>query len=437
MKKKVIILGAGITGLATGYLLKDQADVTIVEKSDSPGGWIRTLEHDGFLFELGPRSCRPKGNGRYTLKLIEDLGLNNEIITGNKAATKRYLYLNSKLQKIPSSLLSFITSSLTRPMVPSLLREPWVPPSTEDDETIHDFTSRRFGKYAANTFFNPLTLGIFAGDTKKLSIKSCFPNIHEWEQAHRSVIRGALKSKPKHPVTSPFIESLQKEPLFTFKGGMQTLTDKLAEQLAGHIRYHTTVAEIDAQDTHVTVKTGTHSETYDHLYLCIPARQLKALIPTVPEVETASVVTASVGYKHKTLNEEGFGHLIPTSEQEKVLGIVWDSSAFPEQNRHSQETRLTVMMGGAHHPEVIESDEKDLEALAIDALRRQLGITARPDALLIRYARDAIPQYHVGHEERVAEVESELPRSMTLMGNSFRGVAINDCIASAYRITGR
>lgn len=435
MKKKIAILGAGITGLATGYLLKQHADVTLLEKSDRPGGWVQTVERDGFLFELGPRSCRPKGNGRYTLKLIEELGLADEIITGNEAATKRYLFLNGRLQQIPSSLLSFIASPLTRPMVLPLLKEPWVPPSKESDESIHHFVSRRFGEYAANTFFNPLTLGIFAGDTKKLSIKNCFPSMHEWEQNHRSVIRGAFKSKPKHSITSPLIESLQKKPLFTFKRGMQTLIEALAEQLGKQIRYNTTVTGIDAQENRVTIHTPNGSETYDHLYLCIPANQLKNLIPPIPTIETAetaSVVTASIGYRDNTLEKQGFGHLVPTSEKEQVLGIVWDSSAFPEQNLHPQETRLTVMMGGAHHPDLVDADEKTLTNIALDALKRHLGITTCPDTLMIRYARDAIPQYHVGHDERVAQVEKTLPKSITLMGNSFRGIAINDCIANAY-----
>lgn len=421
MKKKVVIIGAGISGLTTGYLLsKQNTDVTILEKSDRPGGWIQTLHHEGFLFELGPRSCRPKGNGRCTLQLIEELGLTDQIITGNKAATKRFLFLNEQLQQIPSSPLAFLTSPLTRPMLLSLIKEPWVAATKEFDESIHSFTSRRFGEYAANTFFNPLTLGIFAGDTKKLSIKSCFRNMYEYEQQHRSVIRGALRSKPKHPITSPFIESLQKQPLFSFKKGMQTLIDALAEKL--DINYNTAVTKIESDKVYTTSR----AIPYDHLYLCIPAHQLTQLIPSIPSVPTVSVTTASIGFKRNVLKNQGFGHLVPTSEGEKVLGIVWDSSAFPEQNRYPEETRLTVMMGGAHHP-VID----DPEALALDALRRHLAIHEEPDAMLIRHAKDAIPQYYVGHEELVARALQSLPGNMTLMGNSFRGIAINDCIASS------
>jgi protoporphyrinogen/coproporphyrinogen III oxidase len=430
---KIIILGAGITGLTTGYLHNKNADVTILEKSSRPGGWIQTINQDGFLFELGPRSCRPKSNGRYTLKLIEELGLTDQITTGHTDATKRYLFVNNKLQKLPTSPLSFITSSLTRPMALSLLKEPWISPSQEDDESIHSFISRRFGDYAANTFFNPLTLGIYAGDTHKLSIKSCFPNLHEWEQTHRSVIRGAFKSKPVYPITSPFIESLQKQPLFTFKKGMQTLTDALAQRLDSNIRYNTTVTSIDINDKEVTVNTSKGSFSCDHLYLCIPAHQLTSLFPQIPTIETASVVTASIGYKHYTLKEQGFGHLVPASEKEKILGVVWDSSAFPEQNQHPQETRLTVMMGGAQYPDLINESKQTLETLALDALNRHLGITTCPDTLAIHYAKNAIPQYHVGHAQRVEEIERQFPHNITLLGNSFRGVAINDCIANAYQ----
>lgn len=433
MKKKIAIIGAGITGLTLGYLLKDSFAVTLYEKNSRPGGWIRTLNHEDFLFELGPRSCRPKGNGRYTLKLIEELNLTNEIIKGSPTATKRYLFVNQKLQSIPSNPFSFIASPLTRPMTLSLLKEPWIRPSRLNDETIHNFTSRRFGNHAANTLFNPMTLGIYAGDIHRLSMKSCFPLLHEWEQKHRSVIRGAFKPKSSHPIQSPFIDSLQKEPLFTFRKGMETLTQTLSHKINDSIHYNTSILSIQASKRDVTLQTAAGLISYDHLFLCIPSRQLKSYFPDIPTIETASVVTASIGFKHYTLRNEGFGHLVPSSEGEKILGVVWDSSAFPEQNQNPQETRLTVMMGGAMHPDIVNLPEGTLENMAIDALKRHLKIHTYPDTILISRAKHAIPQYTLGHEERVKEISSKLPDSITILGNSFNGVAINDCIAHAYK----
>ena len=194
--KKIIILGGGISGLSLLWSLKKkhgkQADVILLEKTSRVGGWIRTVKKEGFLFEKGPRSCRTQGHGRATLRLIEELGLQKQVIQADASAHHRYLYFQQHLQKIPSSFLSFLFSPLTRKIIPHLLKEWLVPKAREEDETVHDFFSRRISREAAETFVNSLTLGIYACDSRKLSIKSCFPSIYAWEQQYGSLLKGAL-----------------------------------------------------------------------------------------------------------------------------------------------------------------------------------------------------------------------------------------------------
>lgn len=432
MKKKIVIVGAGISGLTLAYLLKEQYDVTLLEKGSQTGGWMQTVQENGFLFELGPRSCRPKGNGRYTLHLIERLGLRDTLIVGDKDAKKRYIYRNQKLHCLPDSLLSFLKSPLMRPLALPLLKEPWIPSPNTKDESIYQFIKRRFGVFAAETLFDCITSGIYAGDTKKLSIKSCFPLLYAYEKKHGSVIRGALKKEPPHPITSPFIEKMQKEALFSFKGGMQTLTNALKNALKDQIHYESPLNSIDTNGP-LTVHTPKKSYLCDHLYLAIPSTELAPHLPGTPKIERASIVTVNVGYRKDLLKEKGFGHLIPSKEKEETLGIVWDSSVFPEQNQNKEETRLTVMLGGAHHKDLIEKSESYLEGSALSAIKRQLGITSCPDALLVKKAKEAIPQYLVGHAEQVKKFEESLPPNITLLGNSFHGIAINDCIKNAYK----
>jgi oxygen-dependent protoporphyrinogen oxidase len=159
-----------------------------------------------------------------------------------------------------------------------------------------------------------------------------------------------------------------------------------------------------------------------------------SLAEQLSHLRTTSVAVVCFGYHQQVLHQEGFGYLIPSSEGERLLGVVWDSSVFPVHNQTTDETRLTCMIGGEHMPNFAAHSADDFIAIAREGLERHLGIRAKPDVVTVKLATQAIPQYTMGHSKRVAEITRGLqllsPR-LRLLGNSYSGVAVNDCIAAA------
>lgn len=462
MSKRVVILGAGISGLSCAWFLKKRFGsslaVTILEKSSRLGGWIDTEETEGFLFEKGPRSCRTQGAGLKTLELIEELQLQDQVIVADSQAHIRYLYTGGTLEKLPSTPLSLFRSPLMKGGFSALVRDLIAPTGQEQDESIEDFMSRRFNLALAHQFMDPLVSGIYAGDIKKLSLKSCFPLLHQLEQQHRSVLWGVCRSQWTKACrkawgkawktassfsVSPFVQRLKQEPLISFKQGMSTLIQALANQWGGEIRFNCSPKALTFHPEGVSLALP-HQQTLeaDHLILAIPAPAIADLLaPHHPPLQRllsqlpyATVAVVNLGYRANVLKQKGFGYLVPSSEKESILGCVWDSSIFPQQNRHPNETRLTLMMGGTLHPFIEESSESHCLDLALEALARHLNIQEVPDFAQVKIAKQAIIQYEVGYSSLKETLHSILLNSfphLTLIGPINGGVSVNECIAQA------
>jgi len=170
----------------------------------------------------------------------------------------------------------------------------------------------------------------------------------------------------------------------------------------------------------------------DHIFSTLPAHALAPLVPSLQEklvkIPFATVAVVNLGYRCSVLDKKGFGYLIPSREKEQILGVVWDSSVFPEQNRNPHQTRLTVMIGGVRMPEVENLAEHELIDIAVEALKRHLGIAAPPDAAHVFLARSAIPQYQVGHGNLLSQIVDAAPKNFSCLGSSYRGVSVNDLI---------
>lgn len=343
---KVLILGGGITGLSTAWYLKKRhpkAEITLLEKENRLGGWIKTGRENGFLFEKGPRTFQI-GRSPHLLNLIQELGL--EVITSGPQ--KRYLWHRGRLR----SLGSFIPT-----LIPFLIREAFVPPATCTDESIYDFAARRFSPKIAETLFDPLTLGIYGGDIRKLSICSCFPALFHWERDKGSIVRG-LFSSPKKP-----------KGLFTLLHGMETLIDALQKQLSIEIVLNCKVQSIEENRVLAGGKIW-HAD-----------RILSALPPPLP---TKSLWVVNLVYEG-VLPKKGYGYLVPTQEKESLLGVIFDSSIFPQQNLKG-EICLTAM---------VRAEEKQPLQAALNALERHLGLYY-PIYSSLFFAHNAIPQFEVG-----------------------------------------
>lgn len=448
--KRIIILGAGISGLTLGWFLKrrfgERISLTIIEKEPRVGGWIRTLRKEGFLFEQGPRSLRVQGAGRETLKFLEEINLQEEIIPADISAHRRYLWRNQRLRKLPTGISSFLVSPLTLKILPAVVKDLFEARSTKEEESIYDFITRRFSRTVAEELMDPLVSGIYAGDIRKLSLKSCFPVLHEWEKNFGSVLKGAVFGKKRRALSLKTGIDLGKASLFSLKHGIESIPQKLFHHLKKHILLDHEAKGIlqTAEGVIVTLGNGATVQG-DRIFSTLPAFSLGKLLlglgageeRSLFHIPAVSVAAVNFGFHRKVLKKKGFGYLVPSKEKEKVLGVVFDSSVFPQHNLIPEETRLTVMIGGAHFQNFNAHSDQDFLEIAKECLDRHLSVSTQPDSWDVSTAREAIPQYHLGHSERIKKIETLLSTrfpKVTIHGNSYYGVSVNDCIVKAKRI---
>lgn len=445
---RVAILGAGISGLALGWYLKQRfgptLSLSIYEKSHRPGGWIKSSRVDDFLFEEGPRSCRSYGAGIATLSLLESLNMESEVIVASPVARKRYLYHQGELCAVPG-LSGLLFSPLTQGVVSALWKEWWQKPVIHEDESIYSFISRRFNPELAERLADPMTAGIYAGDIHRLSMRSCFPQVFQWEREYGSVIKGMFRDrKKKTDPLSPFVAKVKSEgSIFSLKQGMESLVANLAAQLKDELLLQTQVDAVEVKEEEIWVSSSIGgARRFDRIFCALPATEILRLFSSALkgtyDFSTTSVVTVGIAWKKPVLNKQGFGYLVASREKQDVLGVVFDSSVFPQQSNYSGETRLTAMLGGTHHPEIVQLSHEEIASRVRSVLCKHLSISCEPDAWHIKVAKDAIPQYGVGHlalAERVKKTIAQLSHHITLLGSAWHGVAVNDCIAEAARIS--
>lgn len=440
-KKHFVVLGAGISGLSLGWYLHSKfgksIDLTIIEKSPRVGGWIQTIEKNGFLFELGPHSCRAQGNQNATLRLVNELNIQDQILFADSSAKKRYLLHNQQLRSLPTNPLNFLFSPMMKGALKALWQEYRKPINSFDDESIYQFICRRFNANIAEQLVDPLVSGIYAGDMRKLSLKSCFPTLYDYEHKHGSVVKGMLKSRNTNS------ENMQ-QGIFSFRDGMETLPRELEKKLEKFLRKSSEVKQLKIgknEEIKLSLSNGELIEA-DYLYSTLSPNafakilsdKYSFLMRELHQFSCASVCVVNLGYDCNVLKRKGFGYLVPSIEQEEILGVIWDSNVFPPQNRNVNQTRLTVMLGGSKNAELCHlSCDQQLE-IALEAIERHMGINAQPKAMHVSVARESIPQYLVGHQsalQKLRETVNKVSRRIEILGSSYDGVSLNDCIAQA------
>lgn len=460
------ILGGGLGGLSTGYyLLKNNVinnnnlKLFLLEATNSCGGWIKSIKTKDYTFEQGPRTIRPKGAaGLNTLNMIQDLGLSEHVSAikpDHPAAKNRMIYVNHSLHLLPSSLKSVFQTNepFTKPLIYALFKDMKQPASELQDDSIYNFVERRFGKEIADYGISPMICGICAGDAREISVKFLMKTLFEWEQNHGGVMKGLMKSmfKTKNDdffELSDLAKKAQEEKwnVYTIKGGLEKFPSTLYKHLIENdvnIDLNNRVEEIDFIDpSTVTLKSMTGEViTANHVYSSIPAYALAKLVQKQhPELANdlngIPFVTVGIVNLHyatdKSLITPAFGFLVPPIENSPILGVVFDSCCIPDQNG----TVLTVMLGGRWFKEKFGENvtEGKLLEIALREISSILNITDKPAAHHVNILNKCIPQYVIGHYERVDKIRQYIQKNnlpISLVGCSYDGVGINDVIYSA------
>ncbi|PSN29274.1 Protoporphyrinogen oxidase [Blattella germanica] len=455
-----IVLGGGIGGLSAAYYLLNSGlkNVTVIEASSRIGGWIKsTKSSKGFVFEHGPRTIRPRGvAGENTLQLVEQLGLTNKVMPipfNHPAAKNRLIYVNKTLHALPSDIFSFLTPQppFTKPLISALLQDLQTPKKEGKDESIYDFAERRLGKEIAEYAVSPLICGICAGDAKEISVKFLMKSLFEAEQEHGSIVKGMLmnmfKSKSKNTleIKNELSERSKKEKwsVWSLDGGLELLPETLKvniEKEGGDILLNSPCEEMIFKSGKVMIKLQDDSFVSDHVFSSLPAAKLAELVSKqhpqlskdLSAIPTVNVGVVNLQYKGNILKENAFGFLVPTSQKIPILGVVFDSCCFP----NGDNTILTVMMGGRWFEQLFGSNPppERLLSTAVQHVRSILNIPGAPENHYVSVLNNCIPQYVIGHHERVERIKAYICRHnlpLSIVGASYDGVSVNDVILSA------
>ncbi len=453
--QRVVIIGGGIAGLATALYLRDAAtalagglEIAVVEAGPRIGGNIHTEYCDGFTIEWGPNGYLD--NVPATAALVERLGLEGEIQKADDRAAKRFLYRDGHLHLLPSGPLSFLSSPVLSPKGRArLLCEPLARRKRNgSDETIYEFASRRIGAEAADVLIDAMVSGIFAGDTRELSLASTFPRLAEMEARHGSLVRAMLASRRPRRAESGNRTNTGGPAgpggtLTSFRKGLATLVDRLARELHEIIRHDHAVATIEPAGAGWRIRT-TAGDTLDTnaVVIAIPAPRAAPFLTAVDrdlgeavnQIPTASLAVVALGYDAAAVggSPDGFGFLIPRGEGLRSLGCLWDSSIFPGRAPEGK-ILLRVMIGGAHDPEAVELDDDSLVTVATSELETTMGLAAAPSLRRVYRHRLGIAQYVHGHQARLNTIHERLGArpGLWVTGSSFYGISMNACIEHA------
>jgi oxygen-dependent protoporphyrinogen oxidase len=448
-------VGGGISGLSVAYRLQQRvpdAEVTVLEQRDRPGGTVWTERRDGFQVEIGPNGfldSKPT-----TLALCRELGLGEQLVPASEAASRnRYLFLNGKLRALPGGLGAFLRSDLLswRGKLSFLAERFRRPQRSGADESVDAFARRRAGAEVAEVFADALVTGIHAGDPKLLSVRACFPRIAALEEQHGSVLKGlAATARQRRAEAKARGEVYQRGgKLWSLRAGLRLMIEAVRDALRRPPLLSVGVRRVQKEGPGwVVVGEGQDRWPADAVVLACPAYQQAAILhdldrelaDRIGRIAYNRVAVVALGYRQRDVPValDGFGYIAPQRTRRDLLGVQWCSSTYPDRAPAGM-VLLRALCGGWHRAEVVGWDDARLLEAVRAELRLALGVTAAPTFHhLVRWDR-AIPQYHLGHLERVAGIEEHVGRhpGLFVTGNAYHGVALNDCTEQAEVIAGR
>jgi len=441
---RVAVLGGGVTGLcAAHYLAKafGRGNVLLLEASDYIGGQTRSDNIDGFSCDWGPNGFLDREP--LTLKWIEDLGSAHELLRCNESAAHRFIFKDGRLHEVvgpPRFLFAPLLSPMGRLR---LCCEPLIKAKRDDaPESVWDFAARRIGREAADLMVTPMVSGVFGGDAKQLSLEHCFPRMADMERRYGGLVKALIAIKKVDKSASPLGP---RGTLTTFHRGIGFLPDAAVRPLSDRIRTQTPVTGLFRTDGAYRIQTSAGlTVSAAAVVVALPAHAAAAVAAgldadcsvALRAIAYADIAVLCTGYRRENVGHDlnGFGFLVPRNQGLRVLGCLWSSSIFPGRAPEGW-VQLRTMYGGYTDPDAIRLSDNELIAHLRHEVHPLLQIGGEPEFVRVYRHRPGIPQYLLGHGERlraIAAAEQRFP-GLAFAGNAYRGVGLNDCVVSALR----
>jgi oxygen-dependent protoporphyrinogen oxidase len=458
-QQHVAVIGAGISGLAAAWRVHEvvpNAKLTILESKRQAGGVLQTLHQDGFLIERSADSFIT--DPPYCLDLCRRLGLEDELIGTRPTDRRAFVVCRGKLQPVPEAFQIMaptkIWSVLTSPVLSvrgklRLFCERFV--RTRDahnnaEESLEQFATRRLGREAYERLVQPLVSGIYTADPKKLSVAATLPRFLEMEREHGSLSRGAVHRARVRRKAGQQESGARYGMFVTPRRGIGSIAAAILQKLPEDTaRFSTAVDSIQKSSGDgwtLKISGGSESISCDKLIIAVPAGSAGRLLKNVDEtiardlraIPYAGCAVVSLGYHRSQCKRSlaGFGFVAPAIEERSILSASFSSAKFPSRAPDEHEL-IRVFIGGACQPELLDLDDSHLVTIAREELGELAHVSGEPAIVHVARWENAMPQYHIGHEELVSRIEHRCHQigNLTIVGHAFRGVGLPHCIRYA------
>lgn len=459
-KKKIAIIGGGITGLAAAYELTQQArrtnskiDIELFEQAPELGGKIITKKDDPYVVEGGP-DCfiveKP-----WALQLIKELGIENELLNTSSGASGTFVFDNNALHRLPEGVMMMVPTKMIPFISSKLISWPgkirmgcdlFIPKRKESgDETLASFVKRRLGQEALDKMAEPLIGGIHAGNPENMSLLSTFPRFLEMEQDGGSLIVGMLKRQKK------MAEMMKKRPaspgpkrtfFISLNEGLGRLVDKLATVIGDEkIHCNRKISQlkptpeggwlIDAENHEPTVADALIVTTETYAAAEMLENEHPRLADLLNEIPYVSSATISMAFPRQAIPHplDAYGFIVPKIANRRIMAVTWSSIKWGHRAPQGM-VLMRAFVGGAQRQELASCDDQNMLAMVREELSSIMGITSAPEKSWIYRWPKGMPQYIMGHLERLEAIETitKEQKGLYLTGAGYRGIGIPDCI---------
>lgn len=456
--KRVVIVGGGISGLTAAYRIKKKikeenlpVEVVLIEKEKRLGGVFVTEKTEGFLIEGGPDSFEIYKPA--PLELAEELGIEDRVIGGNEESHRTFVFTGGKLQELPRGLIGLVPDRISSLAFTPLLSlraklraslELFIPRLKRQgaDISLAEFYKRRFGGEIFEVVAEPLFGSIYACVPETISIKSCWPRGLALEEEYGSLIRGMLTRRRE---AGRQVKSDQKKlsVFMTFRDGMCELTDTLIEHIGASALMGKGVENLEVGSGEkrfaLLLEDGERVAADACILATSPSHATARIVEGVDSgvsdmlrrIHYVSSATVSLGYKREGFSHplNGFGLLVARTEKKNVKAITWSSTKF-EGRAPEGYVLIRCFVGNAAEETIVYRSDEEILRVVKEDLKEIMGINAEPVLARIYRWRNSMPQYTLGHGERVAFIEERLKRhpGLYLIGDAYRGLGIGDCV---------
>lgn len=453
--KKAVIVGGGITGLAAAYYLQKHArerqlplEVKLVEASHRVGGKMQTYVKDGFVIERGPDSFleRKESAGR----LAREVGLGDKLV--NNSTGKSYVLVKDKLHPMPGGSVMGIPTQIGPFVTTGLFSWPgkfraagdfFMPPSkVKGDQSLGEFFRRRLGDEVVENLIEPLLSGIYAGDIDNMSLQSTFPQFHQVEQKYGSLILGTKKTTPA-PKKKPAGSGPEKKKgmFLTVTTGLQSFVDAIEAKLEpGSVLKGVRVDKVSQQGEAYQLRLSS-GEILDADSILVSAPHEAALhmftdhehiFDPFREIPSTSVATVAMAFPESAVKQDidGTGFVVSRNSDYTITACTWTHKKWPHTTPKGK-ALLRLYVGRPGDEAVVDLSDDEIIKIALEDLNKTMDIEAQPEFAVVSRWKEAMPQYTVGHKERVAKLKTDLANELPgvfVGGSSFEGIGLPDCI---------